>query len=145
VKFLIAAFAIFVSAHVCVAQSSFKLTVKDESTREPVIGATVTVKDTGISGTTDARGVVQLNNIPAPLSYDLVKLFAGYTFVHRKAAYLVGNQTLPLTPKSRMNSTLLFEKAYFQRDLYPHGRTDYQRRNQTQILINPSRLLPFSL
>lgn len=44
------------------------------------------------------------------LSYDIVKLFAGYTFTHAKAAYLVGNQTLPLTPKSRINSALLFEK-----------------------------------
>jgi iron complex outermembrane receptor protein/outer membrane receptor for ferrienterochelin and colicins len=46
----------------------------------------------------------------ARLSYDIVKLFAGYTFTHAKADYLVGNQTLPLTPKSRINSALLFEK-----------------------------------
>ena len=46
----------------------------------------------------------------ARLSYDIVKLFAGYTFTHAKAAYLIGNQTLPLTPKSRINSALLFEK-----------------------------------
>ena len=44
------------------------------------------------------------------LSYDMVKLFAGYTFTHAKAGYLVGNQTLPLTPKSRINSAVLFEK-----------------------------------
>jgi len=46
----------------------------------------------------------------ARLSYDIVKLFAGYTFTKAKADYLVGNQTLPLTPKSRINSALLFEK-----------------------------------
>lgn len=46
----------------------------------------------------------------ARLSYDIVKLFAGYTFTHAHADYLVGNQTLPLTPKSRINSALLFEK-----------------------------------
>ena len=46
----------------------------------------------------------------ARLAYDIVKLFAGYTFTHTKAAYLVGNQTLPLTPTSRINSALLFEK-----------------------------------
>jgi len=46
----------------------------------------------------------------ARLSYDIVKLFAGYTFTHAKADYLVGNQTLPLTPSSRINSALLFEK-----------------------------------
>lgn len=46
----------------------------------------------------------------ARLSYDIIKLFAGYTFTHAQADYLVGNQTLPLTPKSRINSALLFEK-----------------------------------
>jgi outer membrane receptor for ferrienterochelin and colicins len=44
------------------------------------------------------------------LSYDIVKLFAGYTFTNAKAKYLTGNQILPLTPKSRINSALLFEK-----------------------------------
>lgn len=44
------------------------------------------------------------------LSYDIVKLFAGYTFTDAKAKYLTGNQVLPLTPKSRFNSALLFEK-----------------------------------
>jgi iron complex outermembrane receptor protein/outer membrane receptor for ferrienterochelin and colicins len=43
-------------------------------------------------------------------SYDLVKLFAGYTYTSAKAKYLAGNQFLPLTPKSKLNSSLLFEK-----------------------------------
>jgi iron complex outermembrane receptor protein/outer membrane receptor for ferrienterochelin and colicins len=43
-------------------------------------------------------------------SYDLVKLFAGYTFTDAKAGYLTGNQILPLTPKSRINSALLVER-----------------------------------
>ncbi|HEX8567124.1 MAG TPA: TonB-dependent receptor [Pyrinomonadaceae bacterium] len=46
----------------------------------------------------------------ARLSYDIVKLFAGYTFTNAKAGYLAGNQFLPLTPKSKLNSALLFEK-----------------------------------
>ena len=44
------------------------------------------------------------------LSYDFVKLFAGYTFTDARAEYLAGNQFLPLTPKSKLNSALLFEK-----------------------------------
>ena len=44
------------------------------------------------------------------LSYDIVKLFAGYTYTNAKAGYLAGNQFLPLTPKSKLNSALLFEK-----------------------------------
>ncbi|HLM01364.1 MAG TPA: TonB-dependent receptor [Pyrinomonadaceae bacterium] len=43
-------------------------------------------------------------------SYDIIKLFAGYTYTSAKAKYLAGNQFLPLTPKSKLNSALLFEK-----------------------------------
>lgn len=46
----------------------------------------------------------------ARLSYDIVKLFAGYTYTNTKAEYLAGNQFLPLVPKSKLNSALLFEK-----------------------------------
>lgn len=46
----------------------------------------------------------------ARLSYDIVKLFAGYTYTNAKAEYLAGNQILALTPKSRINSALLFER-----------------------------------
>ena len=43
-------------------------------------------------------------------SYDIVKLFAGYTYTFATAKYLTGNQFLPLTPRSKLNSALLFEK-----------------------------------
>ena len=43
-------------------------------------------------------------------AYDFVKLFAGYTYTNAKARYLAGDQTLPLTPKSKLNSALLLEK-----------------------------------
>ena len=46
----------------------------------------------------------------ARVSYDFIKLFAGYTFTNAKAGYLTGNQILPLTPKGKMNSSLLFER-----------------------------------
>jgi outer membrane receptor for ferrienterochelin and colicins len=46
----------------------------------------------------------------ARLSYGLAKLFAGYTFTNAKAKYLPSDQTLPLTPRSRLNSALLFER-----------------------------------
>jgi iron complex outermembrane receptor protein/outer membrane receptor for ferrienterochelin and colicins len=46
----------------------------------------------------------------ARLAYRIVKLFAGYTYTNAKAEYLTGNQTLALTPKSRLNSALLFER-----------------------------------
>ena len=43
-------------------------------------------------------------------SYDFVKIFAGYTYTNARAGYVPGNQILPLTPKSKINSSLVFEK-----------------------------------
>ena len=40
-----------------------------------------------------------------------LKLFLGYTFTDTKAGYLSGNQTLPLTPRHKLNSSLIYEKA----------------------------------
>jgi iron complex outermembrane receptor protein/outer membrane receptor for ferrienterochelin and colicins len=38
------------------------------------------------------------------------KLFLGYTFTDAKAKYLSGNQFLPLVPKHKINSALIYEK-----------------------------------
>jgi iron complex outermembrane receptor protein/outer membrane receptor for ferrienterochelin and colicins len=38
------------------------------------------------------------------------KLFLGYTYIDIKAKYLTGNQFLPLVPKSKLNSALIYEK-----------------------------------
>ena len=42
--------------------------------------------------------------------YNIAKLFIGYTYTDAKAGYLPGNQVLPLTPKSKINSSLIFEE-----------------------------------
>jgi iron complex outermembrane receptor protein/outer membrane receptor for ferrienterochelin and colicins len=73
----------------------------------------------------------------ARLSYDIVKLFAGYTFTHAKADYLSGNQTLPLTPKSRINSALLFEKE----ESFKAGVEAYY--TSSQFLSDGFRTKPF--
>jgi iron complex outermembrane receptor protein/outer membrane receptor for ferrienterochelin and colicins len=70
-------------------------------------------------------------------SYGIVRLFAGYTFTSAKAGYLPGDRTLPLTPKSRVNSALLFEreadfKAGFEA-YYTGG----------QLLTDRTRVRPF--
>ena len=68
-------------------------------------------------------------------SYDFVKLFAGYTFTDAKAGYLPGNQFLPLTPKSKLNSALLFEKeADFKAgfEAYYTGRQFLSNRFETR-------------
>lgn len=38
------------------------------------------------------------------------KLFLGYTFTDTKAKYLYGNQFLPLVPKDKLNTALIYEK-----------------------------------
>ena len=73
----------------------------------------------------------------ARLSYGIVKLFAGYTFTKAVASYLAGSQTLPLTPKSRINSALLFEKE----DSFKTGFEAYYTSGQ--FLTNGLRTRPF--
>ena len=41
------------------------------------------------------------------------KLFLGYTFTDAKAKYFLGNQFLPLVPKHKFNSALIYEKHEF--------------------------------
>src|SRR5215208_4182830 len=66
----------------------------------------------GFYGFTNAERPVRSTGFETNVraSYDFVKLFAGYTFTNAKARYLTGDQLLPLTPKSKINSSLLFEK-----------------------------------
>src|SRR5690349_3630567 len=56
--------ALLLTPQVSFAQSKFTVIVKDETTKEVIAGANVTVKDTSVSATTDAQGVAQLNDIP---------------------------------------------------------------------------------
>lgn len=39
-----------------------------------------------------------------------LKLFLGYTFINAKANYLTGTQNLPLVPRNKLNSALIYEK-----------------------------------
>lgn len=73
----------------------------------------------------------------ARLSYDLVKLFAGYTYTNAKAEYLTGNQILALTPKSKLNSALLFE----QEANFKAGVEAYY--TSSQFLTDRSRTRPY--
>src|SRR6185369_4980354 len=68
-------------------------------------------RPTGIFRFVNAEQLVRTRGFEsnARLSYDIVKLFAGYTYTRAKADYLIGNQALPLTPTSRINSALLLE------------------------------------
>jgi iron complex outermembrane receptor protein/outer membrane receptor for ferrienterochelin and colicins len=71
--------------------------------------------------------------------YDLLKLFAGYTFTDAKAKYLTGNQTLHLLPRSRINSALLFERE----ESFKAGIEAYY--TGSQFLSNRFKTEPFSV
>ena len=44
---------------------------------------------------------------------DNFKLFLGYTFTDTKASFLTGNQFLPLVPKHKLNTALIYEREGF--------------------------------
>ena len=44
------------------------------------------------------------------IGYDIAKVFVGYTFTDAKAGYLPGDRVLSLTPRHKVNSSLVFEK-----------------------------------
>jgi outer membrane receptor for ferrienterochelin and colicins len=75
----------------------------------------------------------------ARIVYRLVKLFAGYTFTDAKARYLTGNQTLPLVPRGRINSALLFERE----GNFKAGLEAYY--TSSQFLSNRFRTEPFEV
>jgi outer membrane receptor for ferrienterochelin and colicins len=94
------------------------------------------------------NGVLRFMNASEPVTstgfetnvrfvYDIVKLFAGYTFTDANAKYLTGNQTLPLVPKSKLNSALLFERE----SNFKAGVEAYY--TSSQILTNGSKTKHF--
>jgi iron complex outermembrane receptor protein/outer membrane receptor for ferrienterochelin and colicins len=46
----------------------------------------------------------------AKFIYGDMKLFLGYTYTHAKATYLTGDQLLPLVPRHKLNTALIYEK-----------------------------------
>jgi iron complex outermembrane receptor protein/outer membrane receptor for ferrienterochelin and colicins len=70
----------------------------------------------------DSTGMYYFTNVTKPVTSagfetnarfifkEYFKLFLGYTFTETKAKYLQGNRYLPLVPKHKLNSALIFEK-----------------------------------
>ncbi|HEV7782524.1 MAG TPA: TonB-dependent receptor [Chitinophagaceae bacterium] len=65
------------------------------------------------------------------------KLFLGYTFTDAQAKYLAGNQFLPLVPKHKFNSALIYEKHEFLK----LGLEGYY--TSSQFLYNGSKTADF--
>ena len=69
------------------------------------------------------------------LGYDIAKLFVGYTFTDAKAGYLPDDRVLPLTPRHKINSSLVFEKhENFKAGIEAHhtGRQTLTDRSRTR-------------
>jgi outer membrane receptor for ferrienterochelin and colicins len=63
-RYILLLVAVLMTAQVTVAQSPLRITIKNEESKQPVVGAIVSIKNTDITGTTDAEGRVELRNIP---------------------------------------------------------------------------------
>lgn len=60
--------------------------------------------------------------------YGIMKVFAGYTFTDAKAGYITGDSRLTLMPRSRINSSLVFE----EHENFKAGIEYYYQSRQTR-------------
>ncbi|MEO5859201.1 MAG: TonB-dependent receptor [Pyrinomonadaceae bacterium] len=73
------------------------------------------------------------------LGYGIAKVFVGYTFTDAKAGYLPGDRILPLTPRHKINSSLVLEKhENFKAGLEAH-------HTGSQTLTDRSRTSSYTL
>lgn len=73
------------------------------------------------------------------LGYDIAKVFFGYTFTDAKAGYLPGDRVLPLTPRHKINSSLVLEEhENFKAGIEAH-------HTGTQTLTDRSRSRSYTL
>jgi iron complex outermembrane receptor protein/outer membrane receptor for ferrienterochelin and colicins len=86
----------------------------------------------------DARVISRGFETNARVTYGIAKLFVGYTFTDAKAGYLSGDRRLPLLPRSRVNSSLVFE----QHENFKTGVEFYY--GSRQILDDRSRTRAFA-
>ena len=91
IKKLVLFLAVMLTAQVAFDQNVFKVTVKDEVTKEPVAGATVTIKDSPVSTTTDSQGAAHLSNIPDG-AQTIVIFFPGYETKEVKLTFPLSTQ-----------------------------------------------------
>src|SRR5215213_5646701 len=90
-KHFILVCAVLLTAQVSLAQGVYKVTVRDKETKQPVTGATVTVKDTEVTATTDAQGVASLGGVSAG-EQTLTVFSAGYGTTEVKATFPPGGR-----------------------------------------------------
>lgn len=91
-KKVIILFAVLLgTASVSFAQNSFRAIIKNEETKENISGATISVKETQITATSDANGKISLENIPD--GEQTIEIFsAGYETKEIKFVFPLADQ-----------------------------------------------------
>jgi outer membrane receptor for ferrienterochelin and colicins len=82
------------------AQNTFHALVKTVETNEPLIGATVQIKESNIGGVTDSEGFVRINNIPNGNSLFVIS-YVGFVGVEKELSF----------PKATQDTVVFFLKA----------------------------------
>ncbi len=79
--------------HIINGQNSFNSIIKDNLTKEPIIGATVELKGTAIGTVSNELGQFQMNNIPNGVQVIIIR-YTGYNLFEAKLEFPI-NQTYP--------------------------------------------------
>src|SRR5713101_7685574 len=100
-KIVVNLLLLLVSNPVC-AQHRLLVLIKDEGTGEPLVGATAYIERLNTGATADARGLLQLNDIP-PGKYEVMFRYIGYIEKELEVTFPVGTAdtlTMLLKPKA---------------------------------------------
>jgi len=99
-KYLLVTLLLFISFHYLSAQT-IQGKVIDPKTKEPMPGASVSLKNTSYATVTDVNGNYKINNVP-PGEYNIVVTFIGYEAINTKIKVTNGEvRTLNFNPTEK--------------------------------------------
>jgi len=99
-KYLLVTLLLFISIHYLSAQT-IQGKVIDPKTKEPMPGASVSLKNTSYATVTDVNGNYKINNVP-PGEYNIVVTFIGYEAINTKIKVTSGEvRTLNFNPTEK--------------------------------------------
>jgi iron complex outermembrane receptor protein len=87
-------------AAVAYSQNTFKAIIKDETTKEPITGATAAVKGTTQASASDENGLVQIDNVPDGGQTIVITLVGYQTAEHQSTFPLSTDETVTILLKA---------------------------------------------
>ncbi len=111
-------------AHHLLAQNIIKGEVTEEGTKEPLIGASILIKGTGIGVVTDFDGKFELDVRDTPFPLTLEISYVGY-----------GNQDVPLTSSGEEVKVVLGESAITADVVEVKGRRISEKKKQSALTV----------